>query len=106
MNICSDCGVYWPPNGKSISFYFWSSGGAGSLKPRSLPGVEKTVVVPLMRRAVFPPLPASGFKSASEPASLAGAKLIEGDISPGPDPSVYAFARVTVHRNLYRIAVP
>ncbi|MGH9350991.1 MAG: hypothetical protein ACRD2G_02320 [Terriglobia bacterium] len=36
-------------------------------------------------------------------AKLLGAKLIDEDITAGPDPSVYGFIRLTAHRNLYRI---
>jgi hypothetical protein len=28
------------------------------------------------------------------------------EISPGPDPSVFAYVKTTVHRNLFRIALP
>ncbi|MGO9274283.1 MAG: protein kinase domain-containing protein [Terriglobia bacterium] len=101
--ICSGfCSATWAPNGKFIYLHF-------SREPTmnvGLSGGEETVVVPLRRGAVFPPLPVSGFKSASEAASLPGAKAVEEAISPGPDPSVYAFTRATAHRNLYRIPVP
>lgn len=95
VTICSGgCAVGWATNGTSIAFHFYVFG----------PG--KTVIVPLRRGTVFPPLPVSGLESVSEAASLPGAKIIEGDARPGPDPSIYASVRATVHRNLYRIPIP
>ncbi len=66
----------------------------------------KTYVLPVRAGKPFPPLPASGFKSEAELAKLAGVKVIEKNISAGPNASIYAFSQLTVHRNLYRIPVP
>lgn len=62
-------------------------------------------MVPLRRGTVFPRLPVSGLESVSEAASLPGAKVIEEDARPAQDPSIYAFVRGAVHRNLYRIPI-
>jgi eukaryotic-like serine/threonine-protein kinase len=106
--ICSgQCGASWAANGNSIYVHFggYNTAGNGPGTP-DMPGTWKTVVIPLTGGSVFPPLPISGFKSASDAAILPGAKVIDEDLSAGPDPSVYAFTRVTVHRNLYRIPLP
>jgi len=107
MNICSGfCGVGWAPNGKSIYFYFDITNGAGMPRDRAAAAGPRTIVIPLMGGEAFPPLPASGFKSASEAASLPGARLVEEYISLGRDPSVYALYRRTARRNLSRIPLP
>jgi hypothetical protein len=56
---------------------------------------------------LLPDLPASGVMSAEEAARLPGVQVIEhGYISPGRDPSVYAYAKMTAQRNLYRVPIP
>jgi hypothetical protein len=56
---------------------------------------------------VLPSIPPSGFESQKEVAALPGAQLISEDsVFPGPDPSVYAFMKVSTQRNIYRVPVP
>jgi hypothetical protein len=56
---------------------------------------------------MFPSLPDSGVRGLEDAAGLRGARIIEAyDISPGADPSVFAYVKTTVHRNLFRIALP
>jgi eukaryotic-like serine/threonine-protein kinase len=51
-------------------------------------------------------LPASGFPSIDAAAAALGRRLTLGDrVFPSPDPSVYAFARLSSHRNIFRIQV-
>ncbi len=67
----------------------------------------KTYVVPLLPGRALPAIPPGGFRSEAEIARLPGARVIDNpDVAPGPTPEVYAFARQTVQRNLYRIPVP
>jgi hypothetical protein len=52
----------------------------------------------------FPDLPASGIRGQADAGAFPGARLIDGwGISPAPDPSVFAYVKTTVHRNLFRI---
>jgi hypothetical protein len=38
---------------------------------------------------------------------VSGARVIEHSVvAPGPDPATYAFVKVMVHRNLYRVPIP
>jgi hypothetical protein len=39
---------------------------------------------------------------------LPGARLVsdEPNVFPGPDPSIYAFTKVTTQRNIYRVPLP
>jgi hypothetical protein len=63
-----------------------------------------TYVLPLPPGRVLPEIPAGGFRSEAEIASLPGVRVIDNlDVSPGPTPDVYAFSRETVQRNLFRI---
>jgi hypothetical protein len=52
-------------------------------------------------------IPAEGFQSEEEIAHLPGARPIDGAINPVPGPvaGVYAFYRVTIQRNLYKIPI-
>ena len=91
------------------SFLRWSAdGGSIFVSVPSAGNVSgHTYVVPLLRGHMFPPTPAGGFPSEAAIAKLPGARLIDGfDVVPGPTPDVYAFSRLTVQRNLYRIPIP
>lgn len=63
--------------------------------------------IPLRRGQVLPPLPARGLQSDQEVAAMPGARRIpqEGAFV-GPDPSRYAFTKVAIQRNIYRVPVP
>jgi eukaryotic-like serine/threonine-protein kinase len=66
-----------------------------------------TYVLPLPPGRMLPTIPAGGFKSEREIASLPGARVLDhADVAPGPTADIYAFARETVQRNHYRIPVP
>ena len=65
-----------------------------------------TVTVPLSQGHVFPKLPQAGVASFSEAMALPGAKSMEMFVFPGGSDTTYAFAKVTVHRNLFRIPLP
>ncbi|MBI3698713.1 MAG: PD40 domain-containing protein, partial [Acidobacteria bacterium] len=66
-----------------------------------------TYVLPLPPGRMLPAMPAGGFRSEAEIASLPRVRVIDNpDVAPGPTPDVYAFSRETVQRNLYRIPVP
>ena len=68
---------------------------------------DSTYAIPLRSGQLLPPIPASGFPSKEAVAALPGARLVaDGNIYPGPNPSVYAFVKVSTQRNIYRIPVP
>ncbi len=96
--ICEVCYVRWAPDGKFLYLWFHGWGGAQ---------VTRTFAIPVPAGKPLPSLPPSGLKSEAEAAALPGVRVIpQGRISPGPDPSVYAFTATTMHRNLYRIPAP
>jgi len=96
--VCDLCHALWAPDGKFLYLWFHGWGGAE---------VSRTFAVPVPPGKPLPPLPPSGLKSEADLAKVPGVKVIEhGAISPGANPSVYAFVRSSVHRNLYRVPVP
>src|SRR5579885_1400390 len=66
----------------------------------------KSYIVPLPKGKMLPRIPPDGFHSEEEIAHLLGARKLDALGAPGPAIGVYAFERVTVQRNLYRIPVP
>jgi serine/threonine protein kinase/Tol biopolymer transport system component len=90
----------WAPDGKrvylSIQFGDASSFANG-----------RTYGLPLESGSMLPRIPDGGFRSEAELAAVPGVQILpHGDFAPGPSPSVYAFSRETVTRNLYRIPLP
>jgi eukaryotic-like serine/threonine-protein kinase len=66
----------------------------------------RTYAVPLPPGRVFPQIPPGGLRSQAELAKMPGAHVIDAfDVAPGLG-GVYAFARESVQRNLYRIPLP
>jgi serine/threonine protein kinase len=102
--ICKACGASpsfergpWPPavswshDGKSFYLIFHGS----------------TYAIPLRPGEVLPPIPSGGFRTKEEVTALPGARLISQEpVFPGPNPSVYAFSKVAIQRNIYRVPVP
>ncbi|MGH9202145.1 MAG: TolB family protein, partial [Vicinamibacterales bacterium] len=81
----------WTPDGR---FLYLKFGGS-------------TYALPLQRGQMLPRIPAAGFPSKDAVAALPGAQLVSNeDVFPGPNPSIYAFMKVSTHRNIYRVPVP
>ena len=81
----------WTPDGRFVYVKF-----SGSM-----------YAIPLQPGQMLPPIPASGFQSKEAVAALPGARLVsEESVFPGPNPSVYAFTKVSTQRNIYRVPVP
>jgi DNA-binding winged helix-turn-helix (wHTH) protein/Tol biopolymer transport system component len=93
--ICSACPVSWSPDGK----FFYVGVERNSLTSRG-----KTVAIPVQPGESFPDLSVSGIRGLDDAAAFSGARVIDGyEISPGPDPSVFAYVKTAVHKNLFRI---
>jgi eukaryotic-like serine/threonine-protein kinase len=93
-----DLSVGWSPDGRLLFISVPSS-------PRQTNG--RTYAIPLLTGRTFPPIPAGGFRSEAEIAKLPGVRVINAfGVAHGPTPDVYAFARETTQRNLYRIPLP
>ena len=81
----------WTPDGKFAYLTFGTS----------------TYAIPLRPGQMLPPIPAGGFSSKEAVAALPGAQLISDEtVYPGPTPSIYAFAKMSAQRNIYRVPVP
>jgi hypothetical protein len=97
--ICLGCFVNWSSDGK----YFYLSMERPS---RTSPG--KTLVIPIPAGKTFPDLPPTGIAAVEDAVScFPGSRVIDGwNVSPGPDPTVFAYVKTAVHRNLFRIPLP
>lgn len=64
-----------------------------------------TYAIPLSAGQLLPKMPPHGFQSKEEVAALPGARLLSDEpyAFPGPNPSIYAFTKVTTQRNIYRV---
>jgi len=113
IRLCDRCQMQWSSDGKFlyVSFLTWDANGT---EQRESEKPHKTIVVPLTSSRTFADLAARGFKSEEQLAAMPGARAInlplpqpgQSPVVPGPEPSIYAFAKETVHRNLYRIPLP
>lgn len=94
--ICeTTCPVAWAPDGRFLYV---------GIVPKSLTSAGKTLAIPVPLGETLPKLPASGIRGLEDVASFPGARVIEGwMISPGPDPTVFAYTKLTTRRNLFRI---
>jgi dipeptidyl aminopeptidase/acylaminoacyl peptidase len=94
------CSLAWGPDSKFLYLRFQDYGGLGG---------GRTIAIGLPPDKELPVLPPSGLKSAKD---VKGLKVV-GDIDmtglgyfvPGPNPSIYAYTKVTVLRNLFRIPI-
>ncbi len=104
--ICSGCATAGEENrGVTPPLIKWSPDGK-LLYLHSAPA-RQTFAVPLKPGQVLPPLPTTGLRSMADVAKLPGVRLLpEARVFPSADASVYAFPRVSTHRNIFRVSVP
>jgi hypothetical protein len=55
---------------------------------------------------MWPKMPPKGFQSEAEIGQVPGTTVLSEFDCPGPTPETYAFVRMTVERNLFRIPLP
>ena len=66
-------------------------------------GFGRTYVLPA-GSSTLPPTPSGGFQSEADLAAAPGVQMLPyGDVGFSPEPGVYAYSKITVARNLYRI---
>jgi eukaryotic-like serine/threonine-protein kinase len=82
--------VSWSPDGKLLYLYVDGSTYSISLRPGQ----------------VLPPTPKAGLRSKSDLAAVPGVRLVGERVFAGPTPSIYAFTKFSIQRNIYRVPVP
>jgi Tol biopolymer transport system component len=104
--ICSDCATAGEENrGVTPPLIKWAPDG--KLMYLHSARTRQTFAVPLRPGQVLPPLPTGGLGSLADAARLPGARLLsDARVFSSADASVYAFPRVSTHRNIFRVSVP
>jgi eukaryotic-like serine/threonine-protein kinase len=88
----------WASDGTRALIAVQSGAGASAF------GFGRTYVMPLEPGSTLPRMPAGGFKSEAELAAWPGVQVLPyGDLAVGAIPGLYAYSKITVTRNLYRI---
>jgi Tol biopolymer transport system component/DNA-binding winged helix-turn-helix (wHTH) protein len=97
--ICSGfCVAQWAPDGR---FLYLTERAAG------FHSEKKAVAIPVPAGKTLPELPVSGIESLEDGLAVSGSLMIDHwDFAPALDPSTYAYVRVAMHRNLFRISIP
>lgn len=99
LRLCDLCILNWSSDGKYL--YLWLPAGSFSMTE------GLAFYVPLPGGKILPRLPPTGIKSKADAETIPGAKVFAANSAvAGPDPSIYAFTKESVHRNLYRIPIP
>ncbi len=97
QRICDGiCSVAWSPDGR---YFYVKLAPASRTDPAG-----KTVVLHVPPGATLPPLPPGKNRRPENWAKLPGAQIVDrADITPGMNPSIYAYIKSSVHANLFRI---
>jgi serine/threonine protein kinase len=95
--ICpSPCRAVWSSDGRFFYVAIDPNSSAAA------PGM--TLAIPVPAGKSLPDLPASGIVISAGGTYPPGTRVIEhGSLSPGPEPSTYAFTKTDLQRNLFRI---
>ncbi len=84
--------VSWSRDGKSLYIALWK---------------EATFALPVTPGTNVPHLPPNGLQSPEDAGKIPGARrMAVPSAFAGPDPSIYAYAKVTAQRNIYRVTLP
>ncbi len=90
--VCDFCRPGWSKDQKTMYLnYEFRAAGRG-----------RYVALPTSQASPFPPLPPDGL-TYDEAVKLPGAKPLDKFIHPSPVPGVFAYLKVIVQRNIYRI---
>ncbi|MGB7584539.1 MAG: protein kinase [Terriglobales bacterium] len=96
IRLCAPaCGIQWGPRGDYLYV---------TPQEQGIMSATKTYVVPLAKGQMFPPLPTGGAGIDTRLDKYPGVRVIDHPfISPGPDPSIYAYDLYRRRANLFRI---
>jgi hypothetical protein len=106
--FCTACS---PPQGidPMPSPMSWSPDGRFAYMKFSALLAGPTYAIPLEAGQSLPPAPPGGFPTKDALATAPGVHLVSDDsvnaVYPGPNPSIYAFTKLTTQRNIYRVPV-
>ena len=81
----------------------WAPGGQFFYAYLEFMGEEQTLLLPIVQGKSLPAIPRAGIQTKADAESIRGARVLDGNITPGPTLRLYASSRRSVHRNLYRI---
>lgn len=104
VRICDSCDVDWSADRKNIYLSIDITN-----RRVAMSGLTGTYSLPIKPGQMLPDFPPGGVTSEADLEKLGAIRLPNlgvGDISLGPTPGVFAFARRTIQRNLYRVPVP
>jgi hypothetical protein len=98
VRICDFCDAGWGSGGKLLYLRFRGVGAMGG---------GKTLVIGLPVGKQLPALPPDGLRSPEDVKGVNVVGVIDMTgitlFAPGPNPSIYAYSRMTVQRNLFRV---
>ena len=97
IHLCVACDIDWSRDGRTLYVTFPSSKGLGEWQ---------TYILPLLQGTVLPAFPATGLKSYTDLPNHSSLQVRDEKILPGRNASLYSFAKITSHWNLYRIPTP
>jgi hypothetical protein len=100
IRICTFCGIGWGPGDNILYLRFRNVGTIGG---------GRTVAIELQRGEELPSLSGSGLDSLEDLTHLKVLANIDmkdvAVFAPGPDPQTFAYSRITIQRNLFRIPI-
>jgi serine/threonine protein kinase len=67
---------------------------------------QVTYALPLRANELLPSIPPNGFRKVSELTAVGARRVSAEEVFPGRDPAEYAFTRIVLQRNIYRVPVP
>jgi serine/threonine protein kinase len=96
IRLCAlGCGIQWDSQGK----YLYVTPQA-----QGVMSATRTYIVPLAKGQTFPPIPSEATALNTHLEKLPGVQVIDHPyVSPGPDPTIYAYDRYRTRSNLFRI---
>jgi Tol biopolymer transport system component len=99
--ICpGDCLATWSSDGR----FFYVLNYIANSRSASVLTQGKALAIPVPPGKSLPDLPADGIDLTAPQVPIPGVRIIDhAIISPGPDPSTYAFTKTDLQRNLFRI---
>ncbi len=95
VTLCHGCEIDWTSNGRSLAVRFLGRDASPA----------ETLIMPLGPGGAMPAFPAEGFQSKADLAGLSVAHAMKGWAFPIGTGSTYVFARASIQRNIYRIAL-